>query len=75
MATNQYVVAWRRASRDHAPSDWLQKIGAIDGVSVVGATEHRAQVTADEAGLARIQRDFGPEMLIEPVIVHHPASG
>jgi hypothetical protein len=71
MATNDYVVALRRERRGHAPADWVQQIGAIDGISVVGSTEHRAQVTADETGLAQLRQSFGSEMLIEPVIVHH----
>lgn len=75
MAANQYVVAWRRASRENAPADWVEQIGAIDGVSMEGSTGHRAQVIADESGLAQIQRNFGSEMLIEPVISHHPTNG
>lgn len=70
MAANDYVVALRRESRGHAPADWVQQIGAIDGVSVVGSTDRRAQVTADEAGLAKLRQSFGSEMLIEPVITH-----
>lgn len=75
MPSDHYVVAWRRESRRHAPSDWVQQIGAIEGVSVVGATDRRAQVAADEAGIARIRESFGPGMLIEPVIEHRTQEG
>lgn len=71
MATNEYIVAVRRERREDTPADWVQQIGAIDGVSVVGSTEKRAQVAADAVGIAQLRQDFGSRILIEPVITHH----
>ncbi len=70
MASQEYVVALRRETREQAPLNWVQRIGEIEGVSVVGSTDRRAQVTADENGLAKLQQDFGSQMLIEPMIPH-----
>jgi hypothetical protein len=75
MATNEYIVAVRRDRREDTPPDWVQQIGAIDGVSVVGSTGKRAQVAADAAGIARLRENFGSQILIEPVITHHAQSG
>jgi hypothetical protein len=75
MATSEYIVAVRRERREDTPADWVRRIGAIDGVSVVGSTKKRAQVAADAAGIARLQQDFGSRILIEPVITHHTQGG
>ncbi len=71
MATQQYVVALRREDRAGAPDDWAQQLDAIDGVSVIGSTPRRAQVAADDAGIARLRKTVGSEMLIEPVVRHY----
>jgi hypothetical protein len=71
MAAREYVVAVRRDKRGQVPADWARQIGEIDGVSVLGSSERRAQVSADEAGLDALRQHFGSEMLIEPVIPHH----
>jgi hypothetical protein len=75
MATNEYIVAVRREQRNETPTDWVQQIGAIDGVSVVGSTGKRAQVAADAAGIAQLRQDFGSRILIEPVIAHRIQGG
>lgn len=71
MATQQYVVALPREKREDAAADWVQRVNSIDGVSVVGSTSRRAQVAADDAGIARLRESFGSELLIEPVIPHY----
>ena len=70
MAEETYIVALRRSQREHAPADWLERLGATDGVSVVGSSSNRAQITADDASLERVRDELGTWLRIEPVIEH-----
>jgi hypothetical protein len=68
---NRYIVALRRDQQADAPSDWVDRIGALEGVSVVGTTGKRAQVAADDDGLRRLRDELGSFTHIEPIIEHH----
>ena len=70
MAESRYVVAVKRDAAAEAPDDWVEQIGQLPGVSVIGATGKRAQVTADDAGLSRLRAEHGSYMHIEPIITH-----
>ena len=67
-----YVAAIRRDQRHLAPDDWLEQIAAIEGASVIGGFDRRAQIRATPDAVKRIQSDMGDFLLIEPVIEHRP---
>jgi hypothetical protein len=68
---HRYIVALRRDQQADAPTDWVDRIGALEGVSLIGATGKRAQVDADDDGLQRLRDEIGSFTHIEPVIEHH----
>ncbi len=70
MEPSRYIVALRRDQQADAPADWVERIGALKGVSVVGATAKRAQVAADDDGIQRLRDALGSYTHIEPVIKH-----
>lgn len=72
MASRGYIVAVRRDRRKDAPADWLSRVRATEGVTVVGSSGERAQVNADDAGVKRLRRSLGAYLRIEPVVVHRP---
>lgn len=69
-----YVVAVRRDQRDSIPGDWLEQLGATKGISVVGSSHGRAQITASKASLAKVREELGEYLHIEPVIPHYPSD-
>lgn len=71
MVTHRYVVAVRRESRASAPSDWLETLGSLPGVSVVGASDVRAQVEATAEGAERIRAELGAFCHVEEAVAHH----
>lgn len=71
MAVNTYIVAVKRDQQAEAPDDWVDQIGALDGVSVTGTTGKRAQISADDDGIQRVRDTIGSYTHIEPVIEHH----
>ena len=70
MAEETYIVALRRSQREHAPADWLERLGSTEGVSILGSSSNRAQITADDSSLARLRAELGTWLHIEPVIEH-----
>jgi hypothetical protein len=70
VAVARYIVAIRRERRGGAPADWVERLGELEGVSVVGASSGRAQVAADEEGVQRLRDALGAYAHIEPVIEH-----
>ena len=70
MEPHRYVIALRRDQQAAAPPDWVDRIGALEGVSVGGSTSTRAQVAADDDGLRRLQDEIGAFTHIEPIIEH-----
>lgn len=74
MADETYIVAVRRSQRKLAPEDWLDRLRQTEGVSVVGESYGRAQITADRQGLARVRDELGSFLLIEPLIRHYPSQ-
>jgi hypothetical protein len=70
VADSTYIVALRRDRRDDAPSDWIDLLRQLEGVSVVGASSRRAQVLADHDGVERLRDAVGPYTHIEPAIEH-----
>lgn len=75
MPDETYVVAIRRSQRQLAPEDWLDRLRSTEGVSVVGSSSGRAQITADAQALARVRDELGTYLLIEPLIQHYPSEG
>jgi hypothetical protein len=72
VASREYIVAVRRDSREDAPADWLQRLRETEGVSIVGASGERAQISADEAAVERLRGSLGSFLHIEPTISHRP---
>ena len=70
MAVASYIVALRREHREDAPSDWVEQLNALEGVSVIGASSKRAQVSADDQGIERLRDALGSYTHIEPIIEH-----
>lgn len=74
MTEDAYIVAVRRSRRAGAPADWLDRLRATPGVSVVGTVSGRAQIRADDDTVARVRADLGAYLHIEPVIEHLPTD-
>lgn len=74
MPEDTYVVAVRRSQRDSVPADWLDRLGAAEGVSVVGSSHGRAQIVADQASVQKVREELGEYLHIEPVIPHYPSD-
>ena len=70
---DKYVVAVRRDRRE-AARDWLYRLSRIRGVKVLGASDWRAQVEADDSGLARLTTQMGDDLLVEPTVERHRAQ-
>lgn len=68
----EYVVAVRRDRRGAPTANWLDRLQRIPGVRVTGASSWRAQVETDEDGLARLNEQFGNDLLVEPLVVRRP---
>ena len=75
MAEDTYIVAVRRSQRALAPADWLDRLRRTDGVSVLGESYGRAQITADSRAVERVRHELGTFLLVEPLIEHHPSEG
>jgi hypothetical protein len=73
VATHTYIVAIRRDCRHDAPTDWVERLNRVDGVSVIGASDRRAQIAADDCAVERVREDLGAFALVEPVIEHRPS--
>lgn len=71
MEPSRYIVALRRGGQTEAPPDWVDRIAAMPGVSVIGATSKRAQVAADDEGIRLVRDAIGSYTHIEPLITHH----
>ena len=69
-----YVVAVRRDQRDAVPDDWVDRLGATEGISVVGSSYGRAQIVATKASLVKVREELGEFLHIEPVIPHYPSD-
>lgn len=59
MEGKRYVIAVRHDKRSEMPIDWQQRLAAIEGVSMEGATESRAQFTAGPEAIREVQSQFG----------------
>jgi hypothetical protein len=60
----------RRGHDADAPPDWIERIAQVPGVSVIGSTRKRAQVSADDEGIRRVRDAHGAYAHIEPIISH-----
>jgi uncharacterized protein YcgL (UPF0745 family) len=73
MAVGTYIVAVRRDQRHAVPEDWLERLEATEGVTVLGATSGRARIEADAEGVRRLRVGLGAYLHIEPIIEHRPS--
>ena len=68
---SRYIVAVRREERDRVPMNWVDRLRAIDGVTVLGAANpHRAVVEANAAAAVEIQDAVGEYCHVEEEILH-----
>jgi len=72
MEGKRYVIAVRDDKRSEMPIDWQQRLAAIEGVSMEGATDHRAQFTAGPEALREVQSQFGECCHIEELAARGP---
>jgi hypothetical protein len=61
----KYIIAPRRGMANPPPAGWQQRLASIDGVTILGSTEHQAQFLADEPTAARVRNEFGDCCYIE----------
>ncbi len=73
MDQQRYVIAVRRDARDRVPEGWVEALGAIEGVAIVGADNPaRVQVDATPAAIAQARALCGDFAHVEPAIEHRP---
>ena len=67
----QFVIAIKRESRESAPSDWLEQIGNIEGVSIISDPADRIIRVEGPEGIGIILIELiGEYCHIEPVIFY-----
>ena len=74
MPSDQYVVALKREARDTAPKDWIDLLGAQDGVEVVGASAKRVQIRATTEAIQSVRSLMGAYCHIEKLALRKPLS-
>jgi arginase family enzyme len=72
MEGKKYVIAVRHDKRSEMPIDWQQRLAAIEGVSMEGATDNRAQFEAGPEAIREIQSQFGECCQIEELAGRGP---
>lgn len=71
--SNRYVVAVKRKMRNRVPSDWMDQLQMIDGLSLVSEPRsYRVLVEANPEAVELAQAMLGDYCHIEPLIWHEP---
>jgi hypothetical protein len=66
-----YIIAVRRDARDRVSELWMNQLKAIDGLTLLGATNPtRVQVLATPDAIERVRELYGDSCHIEPVVEH-----
>jgi hypothetical protein len=70
-----FIVAVRRSRRSELPSDWVETLRRIEGVSIQGdvASPRRLVVKASMQAAERIRDAFAGVLLVEESISHTTA--
>jgi hypothetical protein len=69
---NEYNLAVKREARERAPSNWLDQVESISGVTVIARSEVRAKVEVeDDDAFARLVDLVHSYCYVEPPIPHH----
>ena len=74
MPSDQYIIAVRREARETAPKDWIQQLGAQDGVEVVGESARRVQIRATPEAIQSVHHLVGAYCHIEKLAFRKPLS-
>ena len=72
MAEKQYVIAVKRDRAASAPADWQDQFAEIEGVSLLGATQGRAQFVAQPDAAEQVRNALGDDFHIEEVGDRNP---
>lgn len=72
MAEKQYVIAVKRDRAASAPEDWQDQLAQIEGVSLLGATQGRAQFVAHPDAAEQVRAALGDDFHIEEVAARNP---
>jgi hypothetical protein len=72
MEGRKYVIAVRYDKRSEMPTDWQQRLAAIEGVSIEGATNNRAEFVANPETLRKVESLFGECCHIEEAAERGP---
>jgi hypothetical protein len=71
MPDKHYILSPKRGSNP-PPENWHQKLAAIEGVSLLGATPHQAQFLADATSVEKVRSEFGASYHLEEVATRGP---
>lgn len=63
----RYAMAIKHSAASHVPSGWLDRLREIEGVQLLGHTEHGAEFTATPAAMAQVRAAFSDNFIIEEV--------
>ena len=74
MSSDQYVIALKRDGRESAPKDWIELLGAQDGVEVMGASAKRVQIRATTEAIQSVRSLVGAYCHIEKLVLRKPLS-
>jgi hypothetical protein len=69
-----YIIAVKREMRQTAPTNWLDMLRDIEGLTIRGASNpQRVQVEASDEAIEEVRRRLGQWCHIEPAILHRPS--
>ena len=78
---DEFIIAVKRETREHAPSNWIETIRATPGVRILGegrterpAIERRIRIEASATGIAEVRRQFADFCHIEAPVMHDFSS-
>lgn len=71
----RYVIAVKREQRGSVRSDWVERLGAVQGVTVTGATAQRAIIECEPFARGELELLYGDLLHIEPIVEHHTSEG
>lgn len=63
-----YVISPKRKMLDALPDDWQDRVVNTAGVKLVGATQARMQVAADDEAIAKLRAEFEDLVYIEKAV-------
>ena len=71
----RYIIGIRREARDRVPTNWLEALAGIEGLTVIGAANSaRVQVVASAQAIERARQLCGGYCHIEAPIEHRPVG-